>query len=463
VVEVLERNLLRKRFEKICEEISEKYEAISKLEEVIKSEVANSREKRDYMDLRQHYMTCEEMKGFKEHICNRVLEMDTKMKKIASNFKTHQSVLEKAAKEKKEMLLNAAENLDSRTASTKTNQSTLSTDLISMLQTFKRDRLALESYAKRIEEIQRDMEKKSDDMIHEARMIRLDMKDKKNAELCGLNALLRGGSEICFGSEDLLSRLWAEEQDAIMDDESEGYYFLDYKDYEDEKKFPELYSKLNERALVLRKVALHFEGETRRLLKEWLDVLRERDVVGSGDWQSVVQWETLGKKYCIEGKTLKVEKVPEIPDWMSDKERSYLQRFATFVVRVTAWIELKKEHAELPRPVSIEWDTLGKKVTYDQGKMNQIYSDAQDGQLTQILFPAILKKAMDGSMIRFCNDGSAQPIVCKAAKDIPARFALLHCLRTIHDQEVENPFRRAYCTQNTGRVRYLMCCPSQFL
>jgi len=53
--------------------------------------------------------------------------------------------------------------------------------------------------------------------------------------------------------------------------------------------------------------------------------------------------------------------------------------------------------------------------------------------------------------------------VSKLFKDIPARFALLHALRTIHDQGVETSYRRAYRTQNTSRVRYLMCCVTRDL
>eukprot|EP00940_MAST-03C_sp_MAST-3C-sp2_P002874 g2874.t1 len=351
--------------------------------------------------------------------------MDTRMEKIASDFKSRKSALEMAVTKKKEMLLNVEKNLDSRNTSTKMDE--LKTDLISMLQTFERDRRALDSYAKRIQKIQRDMEEKSIKMNSEASKIQLDMEDKKNAELSGLNARRREDKMCdCFNkSEDALSQLWAEERSAITEEPDDGgngcYYFVDHEKYKG--KLPEFYIKLMERALVLRKVALHFEGQTRRLLNEWLDVLRERDVIGSGDWQFVVQWETLWKKYFIEGKTLKIEEVPEIPDWMSITEKSYLQRFAKFVVRVTAWIELKKEDAQLPIPVSVEWDTIGKTVAFDKDSMDQdsdFYSNTEDGQSVQILFPAILREDRKGRMVPFCRNGCAQPIVCKAAKDIPA-------------------------------------------
>eukprot|EP00940_MAST-03C_sp_MAST-3C-sp2_P000708 g708.t1 len=65
------------------------------------------------------------------------------------------------------------------------------------------------------------------------------------------------------------------------------------------------------------------------------------------------------------------------------------------------------------------------------------------------------------------DDGTA---IQYLLKDMTARFALLHCLRTIHEQEANAPratgtslrldasAARAYHTQNTSRLRYLMCC-----
>jgi len=69
-----------------------------------------------------------------------------------------------------------------------------------------------------------------------------------------------------------------------------------------------------------------------------------------------------------------------------------------------------------------------------------------------------------------CDNTAIQYDVSKLFKDIPARFALLHCLRTIHEQEANAPCAtgtslrlnasasRAYRTQNASCLRYLMCC-----
>eukprot|EP00940_MAST-03C_sp_MAST-3C-sp2_P000703 g703.t1 len=80
----------------------------------------------------------------------------------------------------------------------------------------------------------------------------------------------------------------------------------------------------------------------------------------------------------------------------------------------------------------------------------------------------LLTSSCDGTVIQYTGRGG-YPIT-DLLKDIPARFALLHCLRTMHEQEANAPratgtslrldasAARAYHTQNTSRLRYLMCC-----